>query len=180
MMNSVPFSLPDLSEKLPFLQGGISQVAMIVADLDQTVEIYWKLFGIGPWHFYTYQHPLVRVMHYHGQPEDYSMRLALSYFGPLRVELIEIQHGSTVYADFVREHGYGIHHLGVVVEDMQAALAQAQQAGFQVLMDGRGFGPDGDGYYAYLDTEKLLGWTLELIERPARRFPPEKIYPPEA
>jgi hypothetical protein len=46
-------------------------------------------------------------------------------------------------------------------------------------MDGAGFGLDGDGYYAYLDTEELVGTTIELIQRPRRRRPPEKIYPPE-
>ena len=50
--------------------------------------------------------------------------------------------------------------------------------GFEMTMDGSGFGPDGDGRYAYLDTESALGTTLELIDRPARRREPEKIYPP--
>jgi methylmalonyl-CoA/ethylmalonyl-CoA epimerase len=47
-----------------------------------------------------------------------------------------------------------------------------------MIMDGAGFGLDGDGHYAYLDTEAMLGVTLELIQRPMRRRPPEKIYPP--
>jgi catechol 2,3-dioxygenase-like lactoylglutathione lyase family enzyme len=165
---------------LPFLQNGIAQVAMVVKDLDRTVEHYWKVFGIGPWHFYTYGRPLVTKMSYYGKPADYKMRVALSYFGPMRVELIEPQEGETVYADFIKEHGYGIHHFGLLVEDMQTAIAQVEAAGFKVIMDGSGFGPDGDGHYAYLDTEGQLGITLELIERPKRRFPPEKIYPPEA
>jgi hypothetical protein len=164
---------------LPFLQHGIAQVAMVVKNLDETVEHYWRAFGIGPWHFYTYGRPLVKKMSYHGKPAEYKMRVALSYFGPMRVELIEAQEGETVYADFIKEHGYGIHHFGLLVEDMGAAIAQAEAAGFKMLMDGSGFGPDGDGHYAYLDTEEQLGATLELIERPKRRFPPEKIYPPE-
>jgi hypothetical protein len=44
-------------DKLPFLQSGIAQVAMLVENLDQTVAAYWKHFGIGPWHFYTYGRP---------------------------------------------------------------------------------------------------------------------------
>jgi hypothetical protein len=43
-----------------------------------------------------------------------------------------------------------------------------------------GFGPDGDGHYAYINTEKAIGTTIELIERPKRREPPERTYPPEA
>jgi hypothetical protein len=164
-------------ETLPFLKGGIAQVALIVEDLDQAVENYWKLFGIGPWHFYTYGKPLVKRMSYHGEPSEYSMRIALSYLGPLRIELIELGEGDTVYADFVREHGYGVHHLGILVQDMEAALAEAAAAGVDMVQDGAGFGRDGDGHYAYLDTEAEIGVMLELIERPEGRMPPDKIYP---
>ena len=86
--------------------------------------------------------------------------------------------GDTVYAEFIRDHGYGVHHLGVLVEDMEAAVRDAKAAGYRVTMDGGGFGLDGDGHYAYLDTEDGLGTTLELIQRPSRRAPPEKIFPP--
>jgi catechol 2,3-dioxygenase-like lactoylglutathione lyase family enzyme len=175
-----PQEIPSVVSALPFLQNGIAQVAIIVKDLDETVELYWRAFGIGPWHFYTYGRPFVKQMSYKGEPADYKMRVALSYFGPMRVELIEVLEGDTVYADFIREHGYGIHHFGLLVDDMQAALAQAEAAGFRMIMDGSGFGLDGDGHYAYLDTEAKLGATLELIDRPKRRFPPEKVYPPES
>ena len=91
---------------------------------------------------------------------------------------IEMVEGDTVYAEFVEEHGYGVHHFGVLVEDMEEAIAEAEAAGLRMTMDGAGFGRDGDGHYAYLDTEDKLGFTVELIERPEGRVPPEKIYPP--
>jgi 4-hydroxyphenylpyruvate dioxygenase-like putative hemolysin len=166
-------------QALPFLQKGIAQVALVVEDLDKTVENYWKLFGIGPWHFYTYGKPLVKQMSYRGEPTEYKMRVALSYLGPLRIELIEMVEGDTIYAEFVEQHGYGVHHFGVLVEDMQAAIAEAEAAGLTMTQDGSGFGADGDGHYAYLDTEDQIGTTIELIERPKGRMPPEKIYPPE-
>jgi catechol 2,3-dioxygenase-like lactoylglutathione lyase family enzyme len=98
----------------------------------------------------------------------------------MRIELIEMLEGPTVYADFVAKHGYGVHHLGVLVDDMESAIAEAEAAGLVTTMDGAGFGRDGDGHYAYLDTEETLGVTLELIERPKGRLRPEKVYPPEA
>ncbi len=165
------------SEPLPFLKRGIAQVGLVVPDLDRAVECYWKQFGIGPWHIYTYGKPLVAHMTYRGQPADYAMRIALAWIGPLRIELIEPIGGDSVYADFVREHGYGIHHLGVLVDDMDAALAQADAAGLGMTMDGAGFGRDGDGHYAYLDTERDLGAIIELIARPQGRVPPERVYP---
>jgi methylmalonyl-CoA/ethylmalonyl-CoA epimerase len=160
------------------LKNGVAQVALLVPDLDHAVEAWWTRFGVGPWHFYTYARPLVRDMSYRGEPADYTMRLALANIGPLRIELIEAVSGDTVYAEFIQQHGYGVHHFGLLVEDMQAALAEVTAAGYEVTMDGSGFGLDGDGHYAYLETEALLGVTLELIERPQRRHPPEKVYPP--
>lgn len=165
---------------LPFVKNGIAQVAILVQDLDRTVENYWRMFGIGPWHFYTYGRPLVKEMSYRGQSADYKMRIALSQIGPLRIELIEAEAGDSIYQDFIKEHGYGVHHFGVLVEDMPIALAQTRSAGIEIIQDGSGFGLDGDGHYAYLATEEPLGVTFELIQRPKARIQPEKIYPPES
>jgi len=163
---------------LPFLQNGVAQVAILVPNLEDAVEQYYEKFGIGDWHFYTYGKPLVKKMTYHGEPTEYTMRVALSYLGPMRIELIEPVEGKTVYSDFIEEHGYGVHHFGVLVEDMQESIAKAEAAGVAMTMDGSGFGLDGDGHYAYLDTEQSLGVTIELIERPQGRNIPEKVFAP--
>ena len=164
---------------LPFLQNGVAQIGILVNDLERAVEMYWKFFGIGPWHFYTYGKPLVKEMTYLGKPTSYHMRLALATAGQTRLELIELGEGPTIYADFVREHGYGMQHVGVLVDDMRAALQQAKSAGINMIQDGEGFGLEGDGHYAYLDTQDEFGVTIELIERPSKRVKPERVYPPE-
>lgn len=168
-----------LNTKLDFLEQGISQVAIVVEDLEKAVENYWKIFGIGPWYFYTYGKPIVKQMTYHGESTEYRMRIALSRIGPLRIELIEPMEGDTVYADFVEKHGYGVHHFGLVVEDTDAKIEEAASAGIKMIQDGSGFGKRGDGHYAYLDTEEMIGVTLEFIELPNERIRPEKIYPEE-
>jgi hypothetical protein len=168
----------NMSKKLDFLNDGVAQIALVVKDLDASVRQYYHRFGIGPWHFYTYAKPLVSRMTRNGEPTSYKMRIALSYLGPMRIELIEQVEGDTVYQEFIDRHGYGVHHMGILVDDMETALQNAAEAGFGMTMDGAGFGLDGDGHYAYLDTECSLGTTIELIERPKRRREPEKIYPP--
>jgi len=165
-------------KETPFPINEVAQVCVIVPDLDKAVENYWKIFEIGPWHFYTYGKPLVKKMTRHGKPADYRMRVALSHIGSLRIELIEPLEGDTVYSEFVAKHGYGVHHLGVLTDNMTDAIRRAERAGFEMTQDGAGFGPDGDGHYAYIDTEEAIGTTIELIERPKGRKPPEKIYPP--
>lgn len=162
-----------------YAQQGMTQIAILVEDLEHSVCRYQKLFGIEPWHFYTYKKPLLKFATYHGRPASYAMRIALSYFGPTRLELIQPLYGDSVYADFVKEHGYGVHHVGLLVPNMKEALQEAQKEGLEMIMDGGGFGLDGDGHYAYLDTYSDLGVTIEFIERPKRRIAPEKILPEE-
>lgn len=165
------------SGTLPFLHDGVAQVAYVVSDLDEVVERYYRVFGIGPWDFYTYERPLVSHMTYRGERADYSMRIALSYFGPMRVEFIEPVRGPNIYDEFIERHGYGVQHLGLLVSDMESALSAASDAGYPMIMDGAGFGRDGDGHYAYIDTEADFGVVYELIERPKHRRAPEKRYP---
>ena len=118
-------------------------------------------------------------MSYHGEPADYEMRIALSYFGDSRIELIQPISGDSIYSDFIEEHGLGVQHLGLLVDNMQEVIEQAEKEGIKVIQDGSGFGLDGDGHYAYLNTEEDFGVTFELIERPKGRLTPEKIFPPE-
>ena len=173
-----PVSLHGLPEgSLPFLRAGIAQVAQVVENLDATVKQYWTLFGIGPWDFYTYERPLLSAASYRGKPADYSLAIALSWLGPMRIELIQVLRGPTVHEEHVRKHGFGVQHLGVLTENMEVSLVQAHEAGIEMVMDGRGFGRDGDGWYAYLETEDRLGVTLELVQRPKSRWPPKKVFP---
>jgi len=49
--------------------------------------------------------------------------------------------------------------------------------GYALLQSGRGFGVDGDGAYAYFDTERDLGCLVEAIELPSAMPDPEYRYP---
>ena len=101
--------------KLPFLNNGVAQICIVVKDIEKTVQNYWDVFGVGPWHFYTYKKPMVKEMSYHGEPADYEMRIALSYFGDSRIELIQPISGDSIYSDFIEEHGLGVPLSGVWV-----------------------------------------------------------------
>jgi methylmalonyl-CoA/ethylmalonyl-CoA epimerase len=163
--------------RLSFLDRKVDQIGYVVESVDETVRNYHERFGIGDWKIYTYGPPLLRYMTRHGAPSSYSARIALSYFGESRIELIQNLEGDTVYSEFIQRHGYGVHHLGIYVPDIQAALHEAREAGIEVTMEGAGFGLDGDGHFAYLDTDSLFGTTYELIQRPLRRREPEAVYP---
>jgi hypothetical protein len=173
--------MSDLSRpklNLPEL-GRIGQICVVVRDLDEAVRSYWHNLGIGPWWIYTYQPPLVRRMTLAGRVQDYRMRLAFTPGLVPQFELVQPLEGDTIYQQFIDQHGEGLQHLGVFAHDFGDALRKAEAAGYDVIQSGHGFGPDGDGHYAYLSTEGDVSTIFELIDPPARRHPPEYIYPPE-
>ena len=61
---------------------------------------------------------------------------------------------------------------------LQEAVAAAAVAGFEVTQSGRGYGLDGDGGFAYLETPTWFGIIVELLEFPRRRRPPETTIGP--
>jgi hypothetical protein len=68
----------------PIKMGDLTQVGMVVKDIQESVERYWKLLGIGPWNIYTFAPPNLREATVRGKRVDYSMRLALCMAGPVQ------------------------------------------------------------------------------------------------
>ncbi|MGE5124131.1 MAG: VOC family protein [Acidobacteriaceae bacterium] len=164
---------------MPSILGGvkIDQVGMVVKDLDHAMESFWRTSGIGPWQVFRNSAPPLRCL-YHGQPASYTVRLAMAKAGQVYLELIEYLDGDTVHRDFINSGRSGVEHLGIFVPNLDQALMQYQDVGIQVLQQVDGLGVKGDGRYAYLDTEPVLGTILELIQSSSQPAPPERIYPP--
>ena len=55
----------------------------------------------------------------------------------------------------------GLHHIGVLVEDLQGYIDYLQEQGIEIIQTGR-FPPSLT--YAYLDTEKVFGAVIEFLE----------------
>jgi methylmalonyl-CoA/ethylmalonyl-CoA epimerase len=171
---------PEIAMPVEALAGReVGQIGIIVRDLDQAVRRYTTLWGLGPWVIYTYGPETVPHMAYRGAEGTHSMRLALTGDSP-QVELIEPLAGPSIYHEFIEESGYGIHHVGVVVDAFDRAAKSMLDAGYAIVQSGSGFGLDGDGAYAYFDTEADLDLILEIIERPRRRREPEAVWPEQS
>jgi methylmalonyl-CoA/ethylmalonyl-CoA epimerase len=153
---------------------GIAQIGIVVRDLERGIREYTDLIGVSPWALYTYGPDFVHDLTYRGRPGAYAMRIALSGARPM-VELVEPLAGPSIYHDWLEEHGEGLHHVGVEVPSVERAMVAAAGAGFSVIQSGRGYGLDGDGGFAYLDTYDRLRIIVELLEFPARRREPEEV-----
>ena len=150
------------------------QIGIVVADLGAAMRRYSRIFDCGAWSVWTYGPALFRESSFRGRAGRFSMRLALAGAGP-QIELIEPVQGPSLYHEWLTQHGEGLHHIGMRVPDLTAATREMADRGFAVLQSGRGYGLDGDGGFAYLDSAAEMGVILELIEVPARRREPEAV-----
>ncbi len=157
----------------------LHQVALVVPDLDATVRAYADRLGLRPWSVYTYGPPVVQEMTYRGRRQDYRMRLAFARCGELQLEVIQPLAGPSIYDEFLaRQPEGGLHHVAVLVPNLDAAVQAMETQGFAMIQSGRGYGVHGDGGYAYFQMPGPLAAILELIELPSERRPPERVYPP--
>lgn len=156
---------------------GISQVALIVGDIEEAVRKYKGTFGYGPWIGYNYDSQIVKSLTYRGKPSKTKWKFVMTEVGNLNFELIQpISKGDNIFSEFVENHGYGLHHLGYNVDNVQKVIEIAKGYGIEILQEGKGFGQDGDGHFAFLDTLESLGVVIELREPPKRRIFPHFRY----
>jgi methylmalonyl-CoA/ethylmalonyl-CoA epimerase len=160
----------------PFLGLPAAQIGIVVTDLEEAARRYSALWHNGPWRCWTYGPELLSEQRYRGEPSRFSVRVAINSTEP-QIELLEPVAGPSVYHEWLDRHGPSPHHVAVLVDSVDGAIDFMAQNGYECLQLGRGFGLDGDGAFAYFDTERDLGLLLEAINRPARRHEPELVIP---
>ena len=140
---------------------GINQIAIVVEDLERVAADYWTILAIGPWAIYNWEAPLVYDRKYHGQNVWARERIALAQVGDVQLELVQPVEGPSIYADWLKEHGEGLHHMNFLVDDVDEACEILAQEGFPSLQSGK-FGPrEQKGAYNYVDI-----WPLRAIWEP--------------
>jgi Glyoxalase/Bleomycin resistance protein/Dioxygenase superfamily len=159
-----------------FAQPTVGQIGIVVPHLEPAIEGFDKTAGIGPWKIFTNSAPPLKCF-YHGYPASYKVRVAIARSGQIQVELIEYLEGDSFHRDFLASGRQGPEHIGVFVTDLDASLKTYTDQGIQVIQQVDGLGQSKDGRYAYLDTEKIFGTVLELIQESSQPSIPEYIYP---
>ena len=136
----------------------VSQIGMVVRDLQRAVDFHTQVLKIGPFKIFE---PLYTDQTYRGKPGNFLMRIAIAPMGPVDLEIIQVLRGETLHGEFLKAHGEGIHHLGFVIQDLAGRIAACKKMGIEVIQSGKRPGVD----WVYIDTESLAGYPIELIER---------------
>ena len=98
---------------------GIHHVGVAVADLDEAVRTYERLFG-------------GRLEH-RARVEDQGVEAASMRVGDSRVELLAALGDDTPVGKFIAKRGPGMHHLAYEVDDVESALADLTQQGAELI-----------------------------------------------
>jgi methylmalonyl-CoA/ethylmalonyl-CoA epimerase len=151
----------------------VDQLCVLVESIDEGIDAYSSLFEVTRWRAYRYGPDTVPELGFRGGAGRFSMWVALSDSVP-QIELIESITGPSLYTEWLGQHGFGFHHIGVVTSSIAKQAAALAEQGMSVSQWGRGYGLDGDGAFAYLESVDRLSVVLELIEVPRRRRAPDR------
>lgn len=138
----------------------VGQLGFLVYNAEKTSEYYEKNFGLGPWTIHEARpDPAVEK----SGPADIKLKAAITYSGPLQIELIEVMEGRCFYNEMLDKRE-GFHHLGFFVNNIEKRLEACRAMGIQLLHRGkirqRGVAID----YAYLDPAEPSVPVIEFIQ----------------
>ena len=135
----------------------IDQVCIVVKDIEKSISQLSSLFNIGPWRRMVMDAPDSIL---HGKQTPLKAQLAFANIGPVELELIEPGEGESNYTDFLNAKGEGVHHLRVIVSDMENDMAKFKENGIEPLQHGE----NPNVKFAYMDTEGVAGVIIELVQ----------------
>ncbi len=157
----------------------ISQIAMVVHDLDDSMRVLHETLGWGPWTVFELAPPLLHSTQLHGKPVEFSMLAAECEVPPgVTVELVQPLLGPSIYKEWLDEHGEGVQHIACRMRTQREAddfRAEWADRGIDVLMAGR-IGRTIE--FEYLDTQPMLKFILETGSGESTEVLPIGTYPP--
>lgn len=138
----------------------ITQIGILVHDIEKTSQAYADFFGIDKPEWSLTDTADVAQTEYRKQPTQARAKLAFFDMGSLQLELIEPDHNPSTWREYLDEHGEGPHHIAFVIKGMKEKVAMMERNQMPLLQKGEYTG----GRYAYMDTFKDLKIILELLE----------------
>ena len=153
--------MPRLADN-PFFKR-FTQIGVVVKDLDRSVKSLEEIFGIGPFRVIDWP-PADRSdmqKFYHGQPGNFTARMAFADLGNAELELIQPVSGESIWADFLQQHGEGIHHIRFNVDDVHPVVDYLAQHDIPTAQHGSGLRPG--THWVNFASEDQVGFVIEIM-----------------
>ncbi len=97
--------------------------------------------------------------------EDEGVRSVMIPLGESRLRLLESLDKNTALAKFLEQHGEGLNHLALHVDDISAAFEELKQAGIQLISDEIEIGAGGRLHFL-VHPSAANGVLLEICQDP--------------
>jgi methylmalonyl-CoA epimerase len=128
---------------------GVHHVGIAVADLDASIELYRTALG-------------AELVHRARNEKD-GIEAAFLRTGDGEVELMTATRQDSPVGKFLAKRGPGLHHVAYGVTDIAAALADARDAGLELIDSEPRMGMHGS-LIAFVHPKSLGGVLTELVE----------------
>lgn len=144
----------------------VTQIGVIVRDMEKAVDFYSTTFGLGP--FSPISDLVPDKNWYMGEIHPLHLRVSRAKWGSMEFELIEPVEGKSIHQDFLDAHGEGVNHLGIEASNYDEIVAMMNQAGFKPIQALEVFLPQHNcwGKATFFDTRSVGGFVTEVMYRP--------------
>lgn len=141
------------------------RVGIVVKNIEKTTDTICKYFNIDESKIYkidTSNKPTPNTTFY-GKPTQFTIKLCIIPLANIELELIQPLDNNGPYSEFFNQHGEGIHHFNIDVDDNNAFYDMMTELNATFLTSGKS--SDGTISYKYYDSRDSLGMILELCEK---------------
>lgn len=127
----------------------IEHIGIAVKSLEESIPFYEKVLGLK---CYSVE-----------EVKDQRVKTAFFQIGQTKIELLESTDPEGPIGKFIEKKGVGIHHIAYAVEDVNAALADAEAAGVTLIDKAGRKGAEGLNI-GFLHPKSTLGVLTELCD----------------
>ena len=140
----------------------VSQIGVVVREIERAVSYFSSIFGIGPFTVYDWTPDKHWVRE---EPSYLKLRMGKTMWGNVELELIQPLEGKSLHTDFLETYGEGLHHLGFNIFNYDVVFERFLQEGFKPLMRAESYVAAYKGHLkaCYFDTRRIGGIIFEII-----------------
>lgn len=155
----------------------LTQVSLVVRDLEARLRAFHEAFGWGPWKLYD-SSAIMSEARYLGEPAAFALRFAQAPVNDMTFELIEPLGGASPWQDFLDTKDEGLCGISVTLassNEFARAEAQFAELGIGVLARGK---VGGSADWLILDSERDFKCLVQIGTGHAYAFAePSRVYP---
>jgi 4-hydroxyphenylpyruvate dioxygenase-like putative hemolysin len=144
------------------LFSNVIQIGIVVHSANEAVKKYRELLGVGDWHFNEVDTLKGKGTRFQtrGTVSEVRAMIAWTQLGNVELELIEPRDEDSVYAEFLRDKGPGVHHVMFATPDYDGFLKTMQEEGVETLVSGE----LQKTRFCLLDTLETIGVVSEIAD----------------